>query len=326
MSAEKLPLPVAVVRDEAGAVMEPAPLLEYTVSPPGIVAVQGSHLLPIQSGSALLQVATKKGSAVARVPLEVRLVDRIDLSCPSTGCAFRVGDEVLIGATLFSEGVALKGVTARWTVEPSYLLEAIEPGRFRARQAGRGRVMAAAGQVRGVREVRVAAPVDRIELLCPPLFLVQGPGLDRVCTVRQGKNVVLEVKATGQGEPVPEPPVHFVSDDTDIARVGGSGSVFAAGAGRTEIRVTSGAVSATLPLEVLPSCLGNWKWMSLETRDERGWIVSRRELWCRSFQPRTCLDRAISLRGATQEAFEACCCSASKPIEIEPSSSRHRRR
>ncbi len=304
VSLDLIPLPKIVIRDAQGQIIQPP--YAVVAGPPRVLAIQDDHLLPLGNGDGYLRVTS--GPVVVQHPLQIRLIDRVELTCPRNPCTFGIGDDIFLGARALSEGKVVD-IALSWGVEPSGLLEKIGPGRFQAKAPGKARVTVKSGPFSATRDLQISAPVDEVSLHCPPIFLWTAPDQKPICTLRQGKEMVLEVRAWGLGKPVANPSYQLTSAAPDIARVEGNGNIFGAGVGSTEITVHSGGAAASLSLEVLPNCLAEKTAVTFSLPYKRGQPTQRLNLWCRSFQPKTCVERAIQVYGGpSNEALEACCC------------------
>lgn len=321
-TADAIPLPTTVVKDESGEPLKEQPPVEWSAKPEGIVQIAGGHVSPIRSGETQL-TATVKGTPVTfSHALKVQLIDRIQLECESENCRFTPGTRFRIRAQARSGEEILDDVDFEWTSDSRDIVDVRGGGEFEAKKPGATRVQASARGITAQQNVNVISPVDRLIVLCPqPPMAFQAPsgssGPSSSCVVERGRTLELTAEVRGRGE-VMDRRVAWSSTNPMYVNVSsGQVSGVQEGAAIVEARVENLVV--TMPVEVRRAvaerCEG--------PLDERFEINDAEEpslLACASADSFGCVERGLAKAKkpytsiALTAAAKRCCCAALPPL------------
>jgi hypothetical protein len=318
-------LPPIRVLDTAGDVMEPQPALDITVFPAGVATVDGTRLTPVGNGTAQVVVKVKGTSAQVAVPVEVVMVDAVELTClGSRECAVGVGSSLMVQARALAAGAALMGVETVVTATPTDVLAQKDPLRFQGVAPGVATLTARAGGVEVSRRVNVVTVPDRVTLSCPQGFLAHDATQQKPsCQATAGKEFDLLLAMSAHGKPVTGLAVEWSTTDARVASVDQAGHVEARDLGTTQISARVFGTRADLDVSVLgdpevsvrlgPTCSGNNRVRALvrpyfrRTGELRTTVVM-----CETRGGARCLEKGFEAAHLSAEAlptlFEQCCC------------------
>ena len=188
--------------------------------------------------------------------------DRIELD-PSS-LTLDAGETATVSAAVRDEtGAVLGDATVLWIAMTPEVAQVNQIGVVTAVSPGEARIAARSGNVMSFATVVVRAlPVDALDVLLPAPVLVTGT------------SAPLRIVASGRdGEAVPNPPLSFSSSDESVAGVDGRGRVYARRAGQAVVAVSSGAVRATVTVDVRDGDPGSVEIVPREVRARTGDVI-----------------------------------------------------
>lgn len=343
--AKGAPAPKVLVLDEEGAPMKDAPAPQLTISPDGVVKLDGDKLKPLKNGKATLMAKLEDGPS-AKLTLEVRVIDAVSLTCPEP-CAVKVGATLkpIVAAT--GLGLPLTG-PFEWSTSAAAIAEVdASTGVVTGKAKGAAIITAKMGVKSATIEVSVEPNVDELRLFCPwPPFVVvrkagQPPPAESTvsCETIQGETVRLRAEALAAGK---SQEAELLWTASNSAVTVSKGEVTARAIGGAAVEAKLGDLAVELPVSVYdpkrkrrpgaaecadPAGFAAAVSIPLPLKDEAGAPVPPRELLCAAATAAACVKGGVAdivkateplvpelksalFEHALAERAARCCCKA----------------
>nr|PZM91358.1 MAG: hypothetical protein DIU72_10040 [Pseudomonadota bacterium] len=238
VTGEKFELEVRAYTNQGRLVEDVQPTFESSAPEVAFVSQDGV-VEGLRPGSATIfaEVSGKRGSMKLQVRDPVRRVEiRPD------PVEMLTEEEIQLEAIAYDEhGKPVEGRTFTWRVENTRVAEVDESGVLRSkRREEETQVFARTGDIEGSARVIVRKRVASIEIT------PKNP------EVREGKTVKLTATVRDDGGVPIERPVEWSSADPEVATIDENGELFGVRPGETEVSASSGGMTATVPVKVLP--------------------------------------------------------------------------
>ncbi len=306
--------------------------VEVRVDPAANARVENGRLVAVHHGAAVVRWSVPGTDLAQSKSVDVMVPDALDVTCPTTPCTVRVGEQLRLKATVRRGAEILGAAPVMWTSAEPKVLEGRAPGVFAARTAGPASVTAVLGTLSKTIPVRVsAAKVDDVELACAQDPTVPD-GDDGACVVKIGRDRGLRIRLMGGGQTALGFDRRWKVKDRRIARIVDD-KLSGLQIGRTTVTLTAGGKTATLPVEVWPAACSekvqavltyiipedvprrgyqSYRQRRYRRYDDYGRLLPRKvQLACRVPEPESCITFYKEERDLTYpDAFESCCCRA----------------
>jgi hypothetical protein len=318
-SIDPAPIPKLMVRDRFGKPLEPQPAIQLSVAPAGILVVDRNELVPIRNGHVVLTAKVADSTIAASLPIEIRLIVRLEIKCATESCSHGVGEVFDMDAVPLTGEVPVSGVQVTWNSSDPRVAEPMpQPGRFRAVGPGKAEIIAGIASTRAARTVKVYAPADKLEIKCPPERAADG----KRCSVMLGHSFKMLAEASGGGVAIDEPSIRWMSSSDEIATVDATGEVFGSSVGDVVISGKTGTASTSIKVSVFPKrelhpmCLGTRRYVVRDVpvyqEHWQGQSVVKVTMRCDTQKGAPCVLTqtriAVPKMAELQEIADECCC------------------
>lgn len=235
----------AEVRDDMGSVV-PAPMLIWSTNKPEIATVTSTGLLSALAPGRVVVTASTGGNS-ASLSLDILAAPPALLTISAPSDSIRVGKTLGFSASVRAlNGDRLPTPPLTWSVDAPAVASINSSGLLTALTPGRVHVAARAGDLHAAFTVEVLS-------IAPSMILLTSPE----STMRPGATLQLSASVTAPlNYPLPNAPVTWGTDRSDIVSINQSGRVTAVSPGTAKLSATSGSATASLTITVLPSIPG----------------------------------------------------------------------
>lgn len=240
-SFESLPLPAVVVKDEKGEALEEQPEVVFSVEPSGFGVISNGKFHPQRSGTGLLVAQVKDTELSVSTALDVRLLEKIELECPSNPeCAFQVGNPVELQSRLLSGGKPLT-VPATWTSSDPAVVKVDGPGKVQSVALGEADVQVASlNNLKATKRIHILKPTH-IAVTC-----VESPE----CTVVAGERLKLSAQVFAEERVLPVKQIFWSSPSPELLTVDQQGMAEALQEGTVTVGVSGAGVQGEAKVTV----------------------------------------------------------------------------